>query len=124
MLYLCKGNARKRFQLECTRFYSSTELFQLARKINRSIPIYFEYGPNLYQPINNDTELRFVCLLLEGNIESYMSSDDIELHRLDMLDIAHTTEFERGRKPLRIKHKKDCESTMVDVTDGVIVLSK
>ena len=105
MLFLCKGSSRKRIILACSRFYSSTELFKIARESNRNTPLYLEYGPNLYQPIINDNELRFVCQLLEGDIASYMSPEDCEANRLCVLDSAHTSEYERLRKPPRVKSR-------------------
>lgn len=107
MLNLCTGNSRTRIKIECTRFYSQYELFRTIRLLNKSTPVWLEYGPNLYQPINTDHELRFACQLVEGDIESYMSSEDQEEHRRTILDQVHTREYEnmttRARRPRKDK---------------------
>jgi hypothetical protein len=107
MLNICIGPSRKRIQLECTRFYTHGELFKITREKSRNSTIWFEYGPNLYQPINTDQELRFCCHMLEGDIDSCMSEEDREQNRRDLADTVHTNSFEnslRGRRP-RVSHK-------------------
>jgi hypothetical protein len=106
MLTLCTGHARKRIKLECTRFYSHHELFKRMRDLNKSIPIWFEYGPNLYQAINNDTELRFACQIIERDIESYMSVEDQEENRRMIIDQAHTKECEMREARRQRKENK------------------
>jgi hypothetical protein len=101
MLTICIGPSRKRLQLQCTRFYTQAELFKMTREQSRNSSVWFEYGPNLYQPINSDSDLRFVCNVLEGDINSYMSCEDREQNKRDVADAVHTQSFEhsiRGRR--------------------------
>ncbi|KAJ1478114.1 hypothetical protein T484DRAFT_1749755 [Baffinella frigidus] len=124
MFYLCKGNGRKRITLSCSRFYSHEELFRLVRTSNKSIPIWFEYGPNLYQHINNDCELRFACQMVQGDIESNLPIEDYEQHKLDLLDYAHTTECEnffRTRKSRAARTKLlPCKKRYSDIQNDAI----
>jgi hypothetical protein len=102
MLNICIGPSRKRIQLDCSRFYTHTELFRITREQSRNSTTWFEYGPNLYQPINTDQELRFVCNIIEGDIDSFMSDEDREQNRRDLSETAHTHQYEnslRGRRP-------------------------
>lgn len=70
----------------------------MIRRFDKAVPIWLEYGPNLYQPINNDCELKFACHLIEGDIESTMSDADREQHQRDLADYAHTKEYESTRR--------------------------
>ena len=97
-MFLCKGYGRNRINLSCSRFYSTMELFHKMRRLDRSIPIWIEYGPNMYQPITNDTELRFACQMVEGDIESNMPSEDREQHQRDLADYSHTKDFDFMRR--------------------------
>lgn len=114
MLSICIGASRKRLELNCSRFYTHGELFKMAREQGRNSPIYFEYGPNLYQPINSDTELRFVCHVLEGDIDSFQSEHDREQNRRDLSDAQHTHSYEasiRARKSLATSKYQKSNST-------------
>lgn len=95
MMHICKGHARRRLTLLCSRFYTSHELFKLSREQGRSTPLYLEFGPNLYHPINTDSELRFVCSLLEGEIEASFSEDERCMNIDQVADIAHTDAYEQ-----------------------------
>jgi len=90
MLHICKGPARKRLTLMCARFYSAQELFKIAREQGKHTNVYVEFGPNLYQPIHSDIELRFVCSLLEGEIEANFSDDERKLNTAQNDDTDHT----------------------------------
>jgi hypothetical protein len=95
------GAARKRIELMSTRFYTHGELFRMTREQGRNTTIWFEYGPNLYQQVNSDAELRFVCHILEGDIDSFQSDNDREQNKRDVADALHTQSYEasvRGRK--------------------------
>jgi hypothetical protein len=108
MLTLCTGHTRKRIKLDCTRFYSHHELFKKIRDLHKSIPIWFEFGPNLYQSINTDSDLRFACQIVERDIESYMSSEDQEENRRMIIDQAHTKDCEIREAR---RQRKEAQST-------------
>jgi hypothetical protein len=99
MLYLCSGTTRKRLVLSCSRFYSSIELFKLARDAARNnTPLWLEHEANVYQPIHTDAELRFACSMLEGDIEANQPDADREQNARDVADYAHTVDFEASLK--------------------------
>jgi hypothetical protein len=105
-MFICKGQKNKRVVLACTRFYSTDELFKIAREPNKQTPLWLEYGPNLYQEIKSDTELRFACALMEGDIDSNQTDEDREQHKRDVRDAADTVSLEiamKCRKP-RVKN--------------------
>jgi hypothetical protein len=92
------------------------ELFHIARRLDKSVLIWIEYGPNMYQPITNDVELRFACQMLEGEIESSMSQEDQEQHKRDLSDYAHTKEYEyMHRTRTRTSGKKRCSKITKNV---------
>jgi hypothetical protein len=102
MMNICLGPSRKRITLQCTRFYTQGELFKLTRDQSRNSTVWLEYGPNLYQPIKNDYELRFACQMMEGEIDSYMPQEDREQNSRDVADAIHTHSYEmsiRVRRP-------------------------
>jgi hypothetical protein len=118
MLTICMGAARKRIELMSTRFYTHGELFRMTREQGRNTTIWFEYGPNLYQQVNSDAELRFVCHILEGDIDSFQSDSDREQNKRDVADALHTQSYEasvRGRKSVmnskNTKHNHTCRTT-------------
>jgi hypothetical protein len=125
MFYLCKGHSKKRLVLSCTRFYSQEELYRMTRELPKSIPTWLEYGPNMYQRINNDCELRFACSMVQGDIESNLPVEDYEQHKLDQQDYIHTNECENSFRPRRLRalrlkapahHKRD-----IDTLHGTVV---
>ena len=105
MLHICTGPTRKRLTLMCSRFYSAHELFKVAREQGKHQNLYFEFGSNLYQPIYSDTELRFVCCLLEGEIEAHFPDDERRMNDDIVADTAHTDACEQGM--LRGARKKN-----------------
>lgn len=94
MMYLCKGPYKTRVYLMTSRFHSNGEIFRYAREPSRYTQIWLEYGPNLYQPIYNDNELRFVCNLLQGEVESSLDEKDHEQYKRDLADQQHTADYE------------------------------
>jgi hypothetical protein len=124
MLTICFGASRKRLKLQCTRFYTHGELFRMTREQSRNSSVWFEYGPNLYEPIQNDIELRFVCHMIEGDIDSFQSDQDREQNKRDLADLAHTNSYEasmRGRKLFtgsKQKSKYNIEPKMEPLTDS------
>jgi len=116
--------------LQCTRFYSHHELFRLAREPNKHTQLWFEYGPNLFKSIDTDHELRFVCHLIEGDIDSNMSEADREQHDRDVRDSTHTDRFEasqlrnRRSRPRHdatvagCNHKKQCANHQLKPNDN------
>lgn len=119
MLNICIGQRRTRIKLNCTRFYTHAELFTMTREQGRNSSIWFEYGPNLYQPIYTDQELRFVCHVMEGEIDSYMSEEDRDQNKRDLEDTAHTHSFEMSIRPrkARVRSKPTNPSGPVSVKD-------
>jgi hypothetical protein len=114
MLTICIGRSRKRLTLLCSRFYTHTELFKMTRDQSKNSSIWFEYGPNLYQPINNDHELRFVCQIIEGDIDSFMSDEDREQNRLDLEDAAHTQMLDSRVRKQRGVHIRNKHTSVLD----------
>jgi hypothetical protein len=104
-MFICKGQKNKRLVLACTRFYSAAELFRMSREPNKQTLLWLEYGPNLYQEIKNDTELKFACAMMEGDIESNQSEEDREQHKRDVRDAHETQEFEFSLKSRRTRVK-------------------
>lgn len=94
MMYLCKGPYKTRIYLMSQRFYCNGEIFRYAREPSRNALLWLEYGPNLYQPIYNDNELRFVCNLLQGVVESNIGDEDHEQYKRDLADQQHTADYE------------------------------
>ena len=94
IMYLCKGPYKTRVYLMTGRFHSNGEIFRYAREPSRHTQIWLEYGPNLYQPIYNDNELRFACHLLQGEVESNISDPDHEQYKRDLADQQHTADYE------------------------------
>jgi hypothetical protein len=107
-MWFCTGPRRTRMRIECTHFYTQYELF---KKFNKSLPVWLEYGPNLYQPVNNETELRFACQMVERDIDSFMSTEDRDEHRLMIADQAHTKEYENSIRPRGKRKNKDSYDT-------------
>jgi hypothetical protein len=101
--------------IDCSRFYSHYEMFNdIRNNLHKSVPIWLEYGPNLYQPINSDTELRFACQMVERDIESHMPIEDQEENRRMVLDQAHTKECEQAlRKGKSSRKEKGCAAVAV-----------
>ena len=102
IMNICIGQSRKRITLQSTRFYTQGELFKLTRDQSRNSTVWLEYGPNLYQPIKTDHELRFTCQMMEGEIDSYMPQEDREQNNRDVADAIHTHNYEmsiRVRRP-------------------------
>jgi hypothetical protein len=114
MLTICIGRSRQRLRLQCTRFYTQGELFKMTREQGKNSSIWFEYGPNLYQPINNDYELRFVCQIIEGDIDSYMPDEDREHNKRDLEDIAHTHAFDARVRKQRGTHSRNKRTSVSD----------
>jgi hypothetical protein len=131
MLHICKGYARKRLTLLCSRFYSAQELFKLAREQGRNTVLFLEFGPNLYHPIHTDTELRFVCSMMEGEIEASFPDDERRMNVEQVADMAHTEAFEqamfrgtrkrsqRPKDPDRRKTLHKGVGDAADLADGV-----
>jgi hypothetical protein len=113
MLNLCEGHARKRFVLASTRFYSDEELIQISINPNRILPLYLEYGPNLYQEIESLEQLRFVCRMVSQDHASYISDDDYTQHKLDTEESAHTAKYERTLLHPRKTRVKRCSSAPI-----------
>ena len=102
MVYICHGNLRKRLVLDCTRFYCKEELFRISRDQYKGVQLWLEHGPNLYQHIMCDVELRFACSMSEAYISSHQSDEDIEEHKRCQADAAHTDRFDsRMRRKAR-----------------------
>jgi hypothetical protein len=80
----------------CSRFYTAHELFKIAREQGRYQNLCMEFGPNLYQPIHSDNDLRFVCCLLEGEIEANFTDDERWMNADMVADTAHTDACEHG----------------------------
>ena len=76
IMYICHGYRRKRLVLDCSRFYSREELFHIVRTQHRGSQISLEHGPNLYQILCCDIELRLACSMAEANIASHQSDED------------------------------------------------
>jgi hypothetical protein len=115
MLTICIGKSRKRLTLMCSRFYTHAELFKMTRDQSKDSSIWFEYGPNLYQPINNDHELRFVCQIIEGDIDSFMSEEDREQNRRDLEDAAHTQNCDPRMRKQRGSHSRNKPASVLDI---------
>ena len=126
MLYICKGQSRKRLTLSCCRFYSAQELFKISREQGKNTLLWLEYGPNLYQVIMTDSELRFACCLVEGDIDSTFTDEDRKLHIDQVADMAHTDACEmsvsRGARK-RNNRPKDTERkrTLYKLADNPVV---
>ena len=105
--------------LLCSRFYTTHELFKIAREQGKHLNLYVEFGPNLYQPIHSDTELRFVCCLLEGEIEANFTDEERQMNEEQVADTAHTDAYDqcvlRGvrKKPPRLKGDPDRRRTLL-----------
>jgi hypothetical protein len=97
-MYLCKGYNRSRVVLGCSKFWSSLELFHKMRRLDKSVPIWLEFGDNQYQPIFSDSDLKFACQMIEGDIESNLPEEDYEQHQRDLADYAHTKRYHAERK--------------------------
>ena len=98
MVYICHGSNHRRLVLDCSRFYSKEELFRISRETQKGKQTFLEYGPNLYQPIVCDTELKLACSMVEGHITSHQSDEDLIEHRRCQMDALHTTQFEAKMK--------------------------
>jgi len=66
----------------------------MSRETQKSAQTFLEYGPNLYQTISCDTELKLACSMVEGYVASHQSDEDFAEHRRCQLDSIHTTQFE------------------------------
>jgi hypothetical protein len=95
MLNLCTGGTRKRMNLATSRFYSPEELFNFVMHSYSGSALTLEYGPNLYELIENEHELRFACKLLAHDHASYISDDDYEEHLRCIADSNHTDKYEK-----------------------------
>ena len=94
MVYICHGYLRKRLVLDCCKFYSKEELFHIARVQHKGAQLSLEYGPNLYQPLSCDVELRFACCMVEAYVSSHQPDEDREADRLQRIEMLHTASFE------------------------------
>ena len=90
----------------CSRFYTTHELFKIAREQGKYQTLCIEYGPNLFQPIYSDTELRFVCSLLEGEIEANFTDDERQMNADIVADTAHTDACEGVLRGVRKKNHR------------------
>ena len=95
MLNLCTGRTRKRMVLATSRFYSPEELFDFVVRSYNGSALTLEYGPNLYELIENEHELRFACKLLAHEHASYISDEDYEEHLRCIADSNHTDKYEK-----------------------------
>lgn len=95
-MFICKGSSRKRVVLESSRFYSPEELFDSVIDAQQRGDISIEYGPNLFEWVETELELKFVCKLIAGDHASYISYEDHEQHARDMEDSAHTEAYEKN----------------------------
>ena len=109
MVYICHGFRHKRFVLDCSRFYSKEELFRISRETQKGAPTFLEYGPNLYQTISCDTELKLACSMAERYIASHQSEEDFLEHQRGQVDAMHTTQYEakmRRKTPTNYDEQK------------------
>ena len=119
-MYICHGSRHKRLVLDCSRFYSKEELFRISRETHKGKQTFIEYGPNLYQTISCDTELKLACSMVEGYVASHQSDEDFIEHRRCQIDTAHTTQFEARmkRKPRTNfdEHKQKMSSVVESIS--------
>ena len=94
-MFICHGPTHKRFILACSRIYSPEEIFDGVTALNHRGSISLEYGPNLFEWVENDTELQFVCKIVSGDHSSYISDEDHTQHIRDTEDSAHTDAYEK-----------------------------
>ena len=120
MVYICYGTQRKRLVLDCSRFYGREELFDILREKHKNAPLCMEFGPNLYQPIMCDVELRLVCSIVEKYISSHQSDEDFTEHKLQQIDTTHTIQCEarmrRKPRPRGLDQRKPSSSFHYEAT--------
>ncbi|KAJ1471163.1 hypothetical protein T484DRAFT_1753477 [Baffinella frigidus] len=71
------------------------ELFENVIDAQQRGAISFEYGPDLFEWVETEGELKFVCKLVSADHASYISDADQEQHIRDMEDSAHTELYEK-----------------------------
>jgi hypothetical protein len=123
-MFICYGQTRKRFVLACSRFFSPEEIFNKAVDLYQRGPVSLEYGPNLFQLIETELELQFVCKLVSGDHSSYISDEDYTQHLLCVEESQHTDAYEkelnRGRsRKQRARNGRAARKKNNDITrDG------
>jgi hypothetical protein len=106
--------------LATSRFYSPEELFDTVVKTYRSHIVSIEYGPNLYERVEDEHQLRFVCKLVARDHASYIPEQDYIQHIQDTEESAHTDIYEKKlalirRKPRPRGRKKQDTNTNAQV---------